>query len=95
MVQTPYFKGRYREYRSLQKLRQDGWVCSRSAMSHSPVDIFAGKDGRTLLIQVKSGKSRMSKKELEELLTWANAFGAEAQLWTYGKGSKLDITRIK
>jgi len=66
-------------------LRKEGWVCSRSAMSHSPVDVFAGKDGKTILIQVKSGKARMNKQEKEELARWAKAFGAEAEIWYFRK----------
>jgi len=50
MVSTPYFRGRNREYRAMGTLKIKGWRCSRSAMSHGPVDIFAGKDGKTLLI---------------------------------------------
>ena len=64
-------------------LREEGWVCSRSAMSHGPVDIFAGKDGKTILIQVKSGKARINKQEKEDLARWAKAFGANAEIWYF------------
>ena len=50
MVSTPYYRGRAKEYKVMEILRKDGWLCSRSAMSHGPVDIFAGKDGKTFLI---------------------------------------------
>lgn len=84
MVTTPYFKGRNREYKVLRILRAEGWVCSRSAMSHGPVDIFAAKEGKSLLIQVKSGKKRkMQKRELNQLVNWAKAFNAEAQIWYF------------
>ena len=53
-----YVKGRSREYRAMSVLKKDGWMVSRSAASHGAVDVFAAKDGRVLLLQVKSGKAR-------------------------------------
>lgn len=91
MVTTPYYKGRNREYRALKILRNDGWVCSRSAMSHGPVDIFAAKGGKPLLIQVKSGKrKKLLKDELTEFVEWAKAFNAEAQIWYFKTGGPLE-----
>ena len=69
----------------MQLLRAGGYVCSRSAMSHGPVDIFAAKAGRILLIQVKSGSARVKKHELKLLKKWAAAFDAEAQVWSFKK----------
>jgi Holliday junction resolvase len=94
MVSTPYFRGRNREYRAMGTLKIKGWRCSRSAMSHGPVDIFAGKDGKILLIQVKSGKARMSKQEREKLIEWAKAFGAEAEIWYYSKNRGNTIEKV-
>ncbi len=95
MVTTPYTRGRAKEYKVMEILRKDGWFCSRSAMSHGPVDIFAGKDGKTLLIQVKSGKTRIKRREKEELISWAKAFGAEAEIWYIRKRGKILKERIK
>jgi Holliday junction resolvase len=67
----------------MSMLRQEGWVCSRSAMSHGPVDVFAGRNGKTILVQVKCGKSRIRKQEKEELARWAKAFGADAEIWYF------------
>ncbi len=86
MVSTPYSRGRSREYAALKMLRDEGWLCSRSAKSHSPVDIFAGKGGRLILIQVKSGSAKLTKDELMELKAWAEAFGGEAEVWFFKKG---------
>ncbi|MGQ9781974.1 MAG: hypothetical protein ACUVQ8_06980 [Nitrososphaeria archaeon] len=83
MVSTPYYRGRNREYKVMSTLKKEGWVCSRSAMSHGPVDVFAGKDGNTMLIQVKSGKAKMNRREREELAKWAKAFGANAEIWYF------------
>jgi Holliday junction resolvase-like predicted endonuclease len=90
MVSTPYTRGRSREYQVLRKLRDEGWVCSRSAASHGPVDIFAGKDGRILMVQVKSGKGRASKEERELLKLWGKAFEAQVEIWRFRKGKPLE-----
>jgi len=65
----------------MELLKAEGWFCFRSAASHSPIDVVAGKGGEVLLVQVKSAKSRMSQSELSELRSWARAFGARAEVW--------------
>ena len=90
MVSTPYTRGRSREYQVLRKLRDDGWLCSRSAASHGPVDIFAGREGRVLMVQVKSGKSRASKAERETLKLWGAAFRGRVEIWRFRKGKPLE-----
>jgi len=90
---TNYSRGRAREYKTMQLLRDQGYVCSRSAMSHGPVDVFAAKSGRILLIQVKSGKARAKKEEIELLKRWALAFDAVAQIWSFKKrGGLVKVT---
>jgi len=71
-------------------LREEGWFCSRSAASHGPVDIFAGKNGKVLMVQVKSGKGRASKEEKEILKLWGKAFQAKVEIWRYRKGKPLE-----
>ena len=84
---TPYQRGRSKEYKVMSILRSAGWVCSRSAMSHGPIDVFAAKDGTILVIQVKSGKARMGRKESIIFVQWAEAFGAVGEVWQF-KGRK-------
>ncbi len=79
----------------MQILREKGWVCSRSAMSHGPVDVFAAKGGKILLIQVKSGSARAKKSELEVLKKWAVAFDARAEVWSYKGRGKLERTVVR
>ncbi|MGI0090913.1 MAG: hypothetical protein ACREBS_04320 [Nitrososphaerales archaeon] len=74
----------------MHHLRGEGWFCSRSAMSHGPVDVFAAKHGAILLIQVKSGSARIKKNELDILMKWAEAYNASAEVWFYKKWSKLE-----
>ena len=84
-----YTRGRAREYQVMRNLRANGWVCSRSAMSHGPVDVFAAKAGKVLLIQVKSGSSRVGKEELGLLKSYAVAFNADAEVWSFRKRGKI------
>jgi len=86
---TNYTRGRSREYETMRLLRDEGWVCSRSAMSHGPVDVFAAKDGIVRLIQVKSGSSRMKKGETEILKAWGDHFDGIAEIWYFKKRGRL------
>jgi len=90
LVSTPYTRGRSREYQVLKKLRTEGWFCSRSAASHGPVDIFAGRNGQVLMVQVKSGKGRATAGEKEILKEWGAAFRATVEIWKYRKGKPLE-----
>jgi Holliday junction resolvase len=71
----------------MEILRSEEWIVGRSAGSHSPVDLFAAKEGKILLVQVKNGSARMKKGELTELVKWAVHFNADAEVW-YFKGRK-------
>jgi Holliday junction resolvase len=90
MVSTPYTRGRSREYQVLKKLREEGWLCSRSAASHGPVDIFAGREGRILMVQVKSGKGRATEAERKTLRIWGEAFRGRVEIWKFRKGRPLE-----
>lgn len=87
---TNYTRGRSREYQVMHYLRENGWVCSRSAMSHGPVDVFAAKKGNILLIQVKSGSARIKKLELDIFRRWAEEFNAGAEVWSYKTRGRLE-----
>ena len=88
MVNQQYNRGRAKEYRVMELLREEGWVAGRSAGSHSPVDIFAAKEGKVLLVQVKNGQARVKAEELRELVKWAEAFDADAEVWHFkGRGN--------
>jgi len=94
MASTPYTRGRSREYQVLRRLRQEGWLCSRSAASHGPVDIFAGKNGRILMVQVKSGKGRATVEERRTLMEWGKAYRGRVEIWKYKKGKPLERETI-
>ncbi len=63
-------------------------------MSHGPVDVFAARNGKILLIQVKSGRGRMSKDDVDLFKRWARTFRAYGELWLFERGGKLEKTRI-
>lgn len=92
---TQYERGRSKEYRAMEMLRTDGWMVARSAASHSPVDIFAAKLGATLLVQVKSGTARVKSEEAKELVKWAEAFNADAEVWHFKGRGNLERRRLR
>lgn len=75
-------------------LKSDGWLVSRSAASHGAVDVFAAKDGRMLLVQVKSGRARVKKEELEELLEWGRQSNGDAEVWHFKDGGRVEKRRV-
>ena len=91
---TQYQRGVSKEYKAMEMLREDGWVVARSAGSHSPVDVFAARKGETLLIQVKNGKARVKAEEAKELVKWAEAFNADAEVWHFKGRGNLEKRRV-
>ena len=94
MPNRNYIRGRSTEYRAMLTLKRDGWMVSRSAASHGAVDVFAAKDGRLLLLQVKSGKARATKEELEELSRWGESSNGDAEVWYYKGRGKVVKRRV-
>ena len=94
MVVSRYAKGREREYRTMSILKHDGWLVSRSAASHGAVDVFAARGGKLLLIQVKSGRARVKKEELENLVSWGKNSNGDAEVWHFKDGGKVERRRV-
>lgn len=78
----------------MTSLKKDGWMVSRSAASHGAVDVFAAKAGKVLLVQVKSGRARATKEELEELVKWGESSNADAEVWYYKGRGKVVRRRV-
>jgi len=78
----------------MNALRKDGWMVSRSAASHGAVDVFAAKGGKILLVQVKSGRARATKEELEELVEWGKNADGDAEVWYYKGRDKVVKRRV-
>ena len=77
MPNKNYNNGRAREYKLMRKLEAEGYVCFRTAGSHTKVDILAFKPGSSCpyvrFIQSKktgylSPQERKEKQELERRL---------------------------
>jgi Holliday junction resolvase len=94
MVLSQYSRGRAKEYKVMTILRKTGWLVTRSAASHGPVDIIAAREGKVLLIQVKSGKARIRKEELSELIRWGRNFGSDVEVWHFRGRGKIERRRI-
>lgn len=79
-----YAKGANRERQLQARLEADGWSVMRSAGSHSPADLLAGRRGKRYAIQVKGTKagpfSDFGPAEREELVAWALEFHAQPVL---------------
>ena len=89
-----YNRGRAREYSTMESLKSEGWMVSRSAASHGAVDVFAAKDGKVLLVQVKSGRARATKEELDELVRWGKSSSGDAEVWYYKGRGKVVKRRV-
>ena len=73
------------EQKAVRFFKADGWFAAR--VRQGPIDVIAGKAGRTVLVQVKSGMARAKKGELENMVRWAEAFNADAEVWYFrGRG---------
>ena len=76
MPNKNYIKGRRKEYKIMNDLREEGYsIVQRSAGSHSPIDVFAiNKEKKVIkLIQVKPDNfSKLNTKHLVELWEWLN-----------------------
>jgi len=65
MPNENYKRGARSEYYVMDRLKKKGFSCIRSAGSHTPVDIVAGRAGKGFGIQVK----RLEVKENKDVLS--------------------------
>jgi Holliday junction resolvase len=78
----------------MSALKKAGWMVARSAASHGAVDVFAAREGKILLVQVKSGRARATREELEELARWGKSSNGDAEVWYYKGRGKVVKRRI-
>ncbi len=64
---TNYIVGRRLEYRIRNLFRKQGYLVIRAASS-KPIDLVCIKDGKTVLVECKTGSSWLGKVRKEELL---------------------------
>lgn len=74
-----YSRGVAFERHIMSVLTRLGWSCTRSAGSHGPADVVAGKSGRHVYVQCKLN-GRLPAKERDELIEFAANAGAEPVL---------------
>jgi len=72
---TNYVVGRRLEYRIRNLFRKHGYLVIRAASS-KPIDLVCIKDGKTVLIECKTGSSWLGKVRKEELLGLSKQAGA-------------------
>ena len=88
MSNRNYIKGRTAEYKTMRLLEKEGYVCIRTAGSHSPMDIvaFLKKENMELplvrAIQCKATKY-IAKKEIEELKSFFLPLIIRKEIWHY------------
>ena len=95
MLMNKKAKGSNAERDLIHKFNENGWVAIRSAGSGSQQypapDILAGNNVRRVAIECKATadtKKYLTKKEVDELVFFANKFGAEA--WIAVKFDRMD-----
>ena len=73
---TNYTKGRGKEYRLMNKLKQEGYkIVFRSAGSHSKIDVVGIKQKEILFIQSKPKSMSKNKRAIiEHNNCWLNGF---------------------
>ena len=80
-----YKKGARAEYYVMDRLKKKGYNVIRSAGSHTPVDLMAGRGRKCLGIQVKkkrikTGKRPLTGNEQRTLINFCQKFGAEPMM---------------
>lgn len=73
---TNYKSGRNFEYRVMRYLKGKGYLVTRSAGSHRPGDVLAGKGGVMYMIQCTTNVKSKGREDRDNLLMWAREFGA-------------------
>lgn len=66
MLENAEQRGEKAERRAAEIFKSVGWIGGR--LRKGPIDVIAAKEGRILLIQVKSGRARVKKKELDLMI---------------------------
>src|SRR6058998_1625736 len=70
-----YIMGRRLEYRIRDIFRREGYLVIRAASS-KPIDLVCIKDGKSVLVECKAGRSFLGKNRKKELLGLSLQAGA-------------------
>lgn len=75
---STYERGLAAERSVKRRLEARGWLVRQSKGSRGPNDLYALKNGRIFLIQVKSGTVSASREEIQRLRNKARDIGGRA-----------------
>src|SRR5262245_42431240 len=87
-----YEAGRRLEYRVRDIFRKQGFVVIRAAQS-KPIDLVCMKEGRSMLIECKAGRSFLGQGRKRELLALSEQAGAVMVL-ARRKKRKVELTKL-
>jgi Holliday junction resolvase len=87
-----YEVGRRLEYRVRDIFRKQGFLVIRAAQS-KPIDLVCMKDGRSMLVECKAGRSFLGGDRKKELLILSEQAGAVMVL-ARRKRRKVELTRL-
>ena len=87
-----YEAGRRLEYRVRDIFRKQGFLVIRAAQS-KPIDLVCMKDGRSMLIECKAGRSFLGEDRRKELLSLSEQAGAVMVLARRRKRS-VELTKL-
>jgi len=88
-----YEVGRRLEYRVRDLFRRNGYFVVRAAQS-KPIDLVCLRQGRSILVECKAGRSFLGKERRQELLELARQAGAGVVL-ARRKRRKLELTNLE
>ena len=86
-------KGRRFEYRVRDLFKEKGYVVIRAAQS-KPIDLVCLKNGKTILVECKTDKSKLTMLRKLELLRLAQVSGASLIL-AYRRKRKIELIDLK
>lgn len=90
---SSYAKGRRLEYRVRDLFQEKGYVVIRAAQS-KPIDLICLKKGKTILVECKTEKSKLTRERKLELLRLAEASGASLIL-AFKRKRKIELIDLK
>lgn len=91
---TNYQTGRRLEYRVRNMFRKQGYFVIRAAQS-KPIDLVCIRDGKTVLIECKVGRSWLGPNRKLELLEIARQAGAPIIVARRRSNRKVDLSYLR
>lgn len=88
-----YEVGRRLEYRVRDMFRRNGFFVVRAAQS-KPIDLVCLRNGKSVLVECKAGRSFLGKERRQELLSLANQAGSMVIL-ARRRRRKVELTNLE